>query len=227
MCTGFAWHAAISHNPVRTITPGPSRSTATHRYKPPLWVHQRERERWEKGLRNETSKSNREDEMGWSKDLKASTTDRGAVLRSETYTLVLSSPSSSSSILHLGPVGLCSHLLSLSRSLYSLEQQALNQARQKAHWDPTAGACLSWMCHNTGGLSWGVQPPPPPPPPPDMGENMKIDMTQRTDHVRLMWQSKAGRMCHVCACFLDNETIVIEWHVVHMGLQFRMIAAKM
>ncbi len=142
--------------------------------------------------------------MGWSKDLKASTTDRGAVLRSETYTLVLSSPSSSSSILHLGPVGLCSHLLSLSRSLYSLEQQALNQARQKAHWDPTAGACLSWMCHNTGGLSWGVQPPPPPPP--DMGENMKIDMTQRTDHVRLMWQSKAGRMCHVCACFLDNET---------------------
>ncbi len=120
MCTGFAWHAAISHNPVRTITPGPSRSTATHRYKPPLWVHQRERERWEKGLRNETSKSNREDEMGWSKDLKASITDRGAVLRSETYTLVLSSPSSSSSILHLGPVGLCSHLLSLSLALCTL-----------------------------------------------------------------------------------------------------------
>lgn len=84
----------------------------------------RERERWEKGLRNETSKSNREDEMGWSKDLKASTTDRGAVLRSETYTLVLSSPSSSSSILHLGPVGLCSHLLSLSLSLSVLSWAA-------------------------------------------------------------------------------------------------------
>jgi len=96
----------------------------------------------------------------------------------------------------------CVVISSLSSSLYSPEQQALNQTRQKAHWDLTAGACLSRMCHNTGVLSWGVQPSSLPSPSfSNMGENMKTDMTQRTDCFKLMWQKKkAGGRVYVSMC---------------------------
>lgn len=127
----------------------------------------------------------------------------------------------------------CAVISSLSHPLYSPEQQALNQARQKAHWDPTAGACLSWMCHNTGVLSWGVQPSSNPP-------SLSLiwvrtwRLTWPRGQITLDWFDKIKQgEGHMCLCVLRKTRlmtvswIVIEWHVVHMWPLFKMVVAQM